>query len=155
MEPTTEERLTWRLDPSTSHSDWTIEIVTSDDDHPMENAIIYHVHKCLLLAVGPRKSEYFCRLFQTNSFAESQSNKSRIQLQKQAADAFPDVLDFVYGGNDDRLNVSSTNATALHFLGEYFEMPRLRWEASQFWQSDLTLKNCSVLRQPCLRTKRL
>ena len=55
----------WRGDPIESFSDWKIEIIVSDnddgDDRTIEN-FVYHVHKTFL-AFGPRRSEYFSRLF--------------------------------------------------------------------------------------------
>jgi len=136
VEPPCENVLLWRLDPDESLSDWTIEIVTPNQ------TTAYHVHKAHL-AAGWRKSEYFRRLFQNDRFAESQSNTSRIELQELAANAFPDLLDYLYT-NEQPLNITMDNATALHALGNYFEMRRLRWEAKQFWRKNLTPATCDL-----------
>jgi hypothetical protein len=49
-----------------------------------------------MLAAGPRRSEYFARLFQQDgNFSESQNSTSRIELPDEiAAQAFPVLLDF-------------------------------------------------------------
>jgi len=142
--PENSKHLSWRLASSESHSDWTIEIVTKETDKDGKVSTktgVYHVHKHVL-ATGPRKSEYFARVFHEGGrFAESKSNTSRIELHEIAARAFPDVLDYVYAG-ERQLNVSTMNAAALHYLGGYFEMRRLRWEAKQFWKKDLGIKTC-------------
>ena len=134
--PLSENVPLWRLDPVASFSDWTIEIVTLDQ------ITTYHVHKAHL-AAGAYKSEYFRRLFQGNHFAESQSNTSRIELHELAANAFPDLLNYLYT-MERPLNIHTENATALYHLGHYFEMRRLRWEAKQFWSNDLTVKTCAL-----------
>ena len=131
-------RLSWRLEPSKSHSDWTIEILRGSS-----SIDVYHVHKHFL-AVGPRKSGYFTKLFEDGGrFAENQTNTSRIELDELAANAFPDLLDFVYS-LDGPLTVTTENATALHYLGQYFGMRSLRWEAKQFWKKDLTIDTCAI-----------
>lgn len=148
VEPPDNERLNWRLDPSDGYSDWTIEITsqqqTTDDDSNKERKTVdtYHVHKNIL-SVGSRKSEYFSRLFQNGSFAEAQNQTSRIELEAIAAKAFPKLLDHVYS-QESALCIDTFSATALHYLGEYFEMRRLRWEAKQFWRKDLSLQTCGT-----------
>ena len=130
----------WRLKPSKSFSDWTIEIsIKSANAVAMSET--YHVHK-ERLAVGPRKSVYFCSLLEGGGrFAESKSNCSRVELEGIAAKAFPALLDFVYTG---KLQITTDTATALHYLGGYFEVRRLRWEVKQFWKKDLTVRNCGI-----------
>jgi len=130
-------RLSWRMDPSKSHSDWTIEVIRGSSTG------VYHVHKNIL-AVGPRKSGYFTKLFQDGGrFAESRSSTSHIELNELAANAFPDVLDYAYSV-DGPLTVTTENATALYSLGQYLDMRSLRWEAKQFWKKDLTIDTCAI-----------
>ena len=164
----------WRLPPEESHSDWTIEIITeaestNDDDdndsayHPLQDMVgaspqctsststqsppiaVYHVHKCIL-AAGPRRCEYFTRLFHSDSFSEATSRTSRITLHPLAAQAFSILLDYVYMTKEP-LHITTEMATALHFLGQYFENRKLRWEAKQFWKADLEFANCHVYYQ--------
>jgi hypothetical protein len=123
-EPPDCEILTWRLDPETSLSDWTIEI----------NEHTYHVHKNIL-AVGPRRSLHFCKRFQSN-------HRSKIELNPLAASCFHQLLDYLY--DDSQLDLRTENATALHWLGGYFEMRRLRWEVKQFWQHDMSTETCGT-----------
>lgn len=97
--------LSWRMPPEESYSDWTIEIVddskrnntkeTKDDKAHKEISRIYHVHK-VTLAVGPKKSLYFERLFRymsTNATISTKTKTSRIKLHAAAARAMPCFLD--------------------------------------------------------------
>ena len=155
------KKMLWRFSPEESHSDWTIELVIQEnseeliecnddqkhitkerDADPKEDILIYHVHKCVL-SVGDRSCEYFARLFTNDHFAEAARRTSRIPLPRLAANAFPFMLDYIYQCNEP-LVVETETATALHFLGQYFENRELRWDAKQFWKTDLTLANCHV-----------
>jgi hypothetical protein len=183
-EPPTEaysEHLSWRLDPSATHSDWTIEIISYpassaaatttvaatttntslNQDGPgndsytgnTSNSVLYHVHKNIL-SVGPRRSEYFVRLFQKlDRFAESQSNRSTIELDELSAKAFPVLLDFMYGGSskpqqqqqqEPLLQLETHTATAVHSLGSYFEMRLLKWRVRQFLIKDVSIETCAI-----------
>lgn len=147
----------WRQSPEESLSDWTIEVVvlTTSSNQPQEKqeqqeVSVYHVHKHVL-AVGPRKSAYFCRLFQDGGrFAESQNATSRIELNNElAAKCFPQLLDYLYYPNtsleeSSSLILNTQTATGLHFLADYFEIPRLSWETSQFWEKDINNETCST-----------
>ena len=159
----------WRGDPDKTHSDWKIEVVVAagaaatsaecgggggDNEEGSSNGCesssqetlvsvenTYHVHK-YVLGYGLHRSVYFERLFQTaDRYAESKSRTSRIELDPLAAKAFPQLLDFVYSSDDNGLAANTENATALHYLGQYFEIRRLRWLARQFWKKDLSLIN--------------
>lgn len=134
-----ESRLDWRMDPAQSHSDWTIKIT-----HEGETLCdIYHVHKCVI-AVGAKRSEYFATLFGSQlPLRETANNTSNIELHKVAATAFPVLLDFMYSCKD-KLQITTENSTALYYLAQYFQIKRLRWEARQFWQIDLSLENAGV-----------
>lgn len=113
----------WRMDPEESLSDWTIEVCVGGKLYST-----HHVHK-VFLALGFRKSGYFQRLFRGGRhFAEGQTSRSRIDLQQEpAAKAFPVMLDFLYSLWDDASPpITHQNCTALHFLGEYFEIRALR-----------------------------
>jgi len=137
--PADDERLDWRLDPAESLSDWTIQIVSGGAATTTD----FHVHKSVL-AVGARKSEYFGRLFLgQHAFAEAANCTSRIELHPLAATAFELFLDYVYNA-DGELQISTETATALHYLAGYFENRRLRWEAKQFWKTDLTLETAGT-----------
>ena len=132
----------WREDPIESFSDWKIEIISGNDDDDGEDTIVktetYHVHRNFL-AHGFRRSEYFSRLFRSEErFQENETNTSRIELDRLAAQAFPHLLDYVYG---DDLTIKAKNATALHHLGEYFEIAQLKLESLEFCEEDMCLKN--------------
>lgn len=162
-EPEEVAKLKWRLDPDETFSDWKIELVTvapgtdSDSDDGEERkeegdvaqpktVTTYHVHKCHL-AVGNRRSEYFARLFKSSGdFKESQDQTSRIELDPLAAASFPQLLDYVYAP-DGPLEINTQTATALHHLGEYFEMRNLRWDAKRFCQNDISLDNVDTYYQ--------
>ena len=140
--PVNKDRVSsWRLDPEESLSDWTVEIVLPNNG---KMHATYHVHK-QNLAVGPRKSEYFAKLFsQGGRFAENKESTSRIPMDELAAQSFPIVLDYLYS-EGDKLPLSTNNATALHSMAKYFDMRRLKWEAKQFWQKDIErADNCAI-----------
>ncbi|GAX12495.1 hypothetical protein FisN_24Hu070 [Fistulifera solaris] len=127
----------WRDDPVDLFSDWKIEIISFNDEG-VETTDTYHVHKNFL-AHGSRRSKYFFRLFRSEeSFTENQASTSRIDLDPLAAQAFPVLLDFVYGSN---LSITSQTATALHHLGEYFEIRPLQDTSFEFCQHDMSLDN--------------
>jgi BTB/POZ domain len=160
-----EERLSWRSDDS--FSDWTIIIRVEAESisHPADEGddgredvnrkksgankeFTYHVHKNIL-ALGPRRSEYFVRLFESEgTFAESQDNTSRIELHDLAAKAFPEFLDHMYyykTGVGNEVEFTTDNATALYSLAKYFEVRRLCHDAKKFCLQDLqTSKTCST-----------
>ena len=119
----------------------------------------YHVHRCIL-ASGTRKSGYFARLFRSGGrFAESKSRRSRISMDRLAAKYFPTLLDYIYysqivktynfdeeedeecdeddKSNSSKITLSPENVTALWWLAQYFEVPRLAREAKSYWQRDL------------------
>ncbi|CAB9509317.1 nervous system development [Seminavis robusta] len=138
----TQVRFQWRGDPSVTLSDWTIEIVASETGQ----LDTYNIHK-LVLSSGPRKSDYFLNLFCRGSvFRESESKTSRIELPELATKAFPQLLDFVYeiGDHNGALKIDTETAAALHFLGHYFQMRQLRWEAKTFWKKNLKLENATT-----------
>jgi len=153
-----QQQLDWSLDPR--HSDWTIEIICKEDDTSTK----YQVHK-IILAVGPWKCDYFERLLEKEEAAKKKRNRNnddasstaasssrtaanntvvRVKLHKLAADAFPRMLDYVYGAPTSPLNITTQTATGLHCLGICFENKWLTWEAKQFWKKDLSLENCHV-----------
>jgi BTB/POZ domain len=137
------EVLLWRDDPLESFSDWTIEIVSAE-----MSSQVYHVHRNRM-ARGERKSEYFVKLFQKGGqFLESQSNKSIIELDSLAAEAFPFFLDYVYGSDANLpLEITTETATALYSLGEYFGVFELCSEAYEFCRKDVSLENATVYGQ--------
>ena len=135
------ERLSWSRDPeNTFFSDYKIEILVRGNVHGC-----YFVHAAIL-AVGPKKSMYFARLFSNQSFVESETKTSRIELEELAAIAFPVFLDYMYA-LDDALQITNENAGALHYLGQYFESSRLRKCAQNFWKHNMTFENCGVYYQ--------
>jgi len=132
-----ENHLTWRMAPKVSHSDWTIEIVesctTSSTTAPIS---YYHVHRAIL-AVGPKRSQYFERLFQ-KIYREYETSTSRIELDELSANAFPALLDYMYSRNDD-LDISCKNAAALYNLSQYFDIEKLRLEIQDYWQNTMVV----------------
>ena len=72
---------------------------------------------------------YFAKLFR-NSYAECETSTSKITLVKEAADAFPAFLDYVYYLRTDVEILTTDNATALYHIGQYFGLQSLTWEVS-------------------------
>ena len=70
---------------------------------------------------------------------------SKLRLNHLAAESFPDVLDYIYSSSG-ALNISTANATALHFLSQLLEIKSLQRKVHLFWTSDLSLENiCTYL----------
>jgi BTB/POZ domain len=150
-----EERLSWRNDDA-AFSDWKIVISVlpnscngndddknsdrsgDDTDGGVKEEFVYNVHKNIL-AVGPRRSEYFVRLFENDgTFSESQDNTSRIELHELATKAFPDFLDYIYyQATKETALFTTENATALYTLAKYFDVRRLRHAAKKFCTADM------------------
>jgi hypothetical protein len=104
----------------------------------------YSVHKCIL-AVGPRKSLYFRRVFDHRGFSEHASSTSTLQLEPLAADAFPAMLDYIYGARAyTKLAVDHTTAVPLRFLARYFEIPALHRHLIAYIKNSLSPLNCHV-----------
>lgn len=103
--------LTWRGDPSETHSDYTIVVVT-DELH----TLTYHVHKSVM-CFGPRQSKFFARIMLNNNKnknnnkggtskngsdnnpAASATNappSTKVELTQRDADNIPILLDFIY-----------------------------------------------------------
>jgi hypothetical protein len=137
--------LSWRGDPLTTHSDWTIIVATSEFD-----SRTYHVHKSIL-SVGPRSSKYFARLFLEEGHHYNQSQTTRIELDEQDADSFPLFLDFLYNtgadaDDDESLSLvvgddfTTSNAVSLRHLARVFDCEGLMLAVNKFIQKDLSLK---------------
>mmetsp|Transcript_15595 Transcript_15595/g.24250 ORF Transcript_15595/g.24250 Transcript_15595/m.24250 type:complete len:240 (-) Transcript_15595:26-745(-) len=147
--PVEEDReLSWRLTPEESLSDWRIVIQIIEDDMEDTEAsqkITYNVHKSVL-GVGPRRSEYFSRVFRNEVVIEATKSTSHIQLQDSAALAFPYMLDFMYRTNDaaTEVNVTTENAVALRHLAQYFGIPSLFLSVNNFIKSDLQVWNATI-----------
>jgi BTB/POZ domain len=101
-EESVKDLLKWRTEDS--FADWKIVVTVENnvqgekDDDVISNSqskeSIYNVRKCIL-ADGPRRSEYFVRLFEGN-FSEARDNTCCIELNELQAKAFPDLLDYIY-----------------------------------------------------------
>lgn len=128
-----EHKLSWRLDPDESLSDWTVIIESEISSESKE----YHVHKNIL-AVGPCKSEYFASLFRTQ-MREADTSTSHITLEDGAADAVPDMLDFMY--TQELSTVTSESAVSLRYLAQYFGIKLLHRRVMLFVKDDMSIKN--------------
>lgn len=131
--------LAWRLDQTESFSDWTIEVSIEGRRGGGRGGSKkeYHVHR-LRLATGVRKCDYFAALFSSTQFKESEDRISKIKLPKDAADAFPAFLDFLYvplyNGEDV---VNADNMRALRYLANYFLTPKLNEAVNDFIETDM------------------
>lgn len=131
--------LAWRLDKTESFSDWTIEVSIEGRRGGGRGGGTkeYHVHR-QKLATGVRKCDYFAALFSSPQFKESEDRVSRIKLPKDAADAFPAFLDFLYVplyNGEDVVNVD--NMRALRYLANYFLTPKLNEAVNDFIETDM------------------
>lgn len=112
-----ENFLSWRSDPSASFSDWTIEVVTTEDDH-ITCSSFFHCHSNVLVW-GPRKSNVFVKLFQERMRRMPHSSITQIELSEAEAEAFPLLLDFIYC--ETTLSLSADQICNLYLLAEKFE----------------------------------
>lgn len=117
--------LSWRMDPAESFSDFTIEICVFGQSESNKGSVTtYRVHKNIL-AFGEKSSGYFTALFSSET-AESLSSKTRIELEcEPAAKAFPLLLDYIYGLDDGKRNLTIETAAPLYNLADYFEVESL------------------------------
>jgi hypothetical protein len=123
--------LSWRLDPDTTFSDWTIVIEEEDG-----TSVTYNVHQCMLYA-----SDYFNNVFRIG-LAESLSSTSKISLHPLAATAFPVMLDYMYDSRKQLFTVE--NAAALRHLALYFGVKSLFQDATLFIERRLHFEERSV-----------
>jgi hypothetical protein len=140
-EPEKEEILTWRLDPSVSLSDWTLVVRVRESGSASSHAppTSYHVHKNIL-AVGPRKSDYFVNVFRTSAASSSTSNVTEVVLGEVAARVVPQLLDFMYSVEGD-LDINSARACGLRHLAQFFGVRALHKRVTDFIQKDLTMSS--------------
>ena len=127
--------LSWRLDPDTSMSDWTIQIARDDQD---DN--VYYVHK-IMLVIGPCKSDYFVSAFRSSQLQKGRTSTSQIPLQKAAARVIPKLLDFVY---TKELDIDTNQAGALRYLSGYFQMKLLYCKVMEFIHCDMDMTNIHI-----------
>lgn len=156
--------LSWRLDPDDSLSDWTLRVTSSENPtmgqrymhqnkdsftslsrSPLKSALkTYFVHK-IVLGVGPRKSEFFTRLFKKNledsrddaSSCSVSKNVTKIDLLPSAAARFPAMLDYVYAAPGAPLDINTNDAVAMRHLASSFGIKDLFNETTDFINADL------------------
>lgn len=121
----------WKLPPEESYSDWKIEVHVEGETSGLPpysgfeetSPAIYHVHRAIL-ANGPRHSQYFKKLFLSNT-VENSNHTSIIRLERSAALVFPAMLDFMYDFGKDVFVKEPSAATALLHLANYFGIKEL------------------------------
>jgi BTB/POZ domain len=143
-----EEELSWRMSPHQSMSDWTIEVMVPTS----ARSTLYHVHKSVL-AVGPRRSQYFVKLFRATDPTTFQkdatppsSTTTRLEMEELTATAFPVLLDYVYD-HGATIHITTYNATALHVLSQRLEMKHLRGRVREFWIHDISMDHMAIYYQ--------
>jgi len=107
---------------------------------------VYHLHKHIL-AVGPRRSNYFRDLFAVHNSSRSVCSQDAaivtFEMDEIAAQAMPILLDYLYDP-EGSIAITTENATSLHWLGHFFEIRRLRWISKRFLHKDLNTKTCGT-----------
>lgn len=126
-------KLSWRLNPIESYSDWTIEIRVRNS-HGGYGVEIYNVHRPIL-AFGPRKSGFFADLFDSGVT----DHATLIDLSEKGAAFFPDFLDYLY--YSETFQIRTRNAVGLGFLAQCFMAPPLQKEVEDFIRQDLQFCN--------------
>jgi hypothetical protein len=127
--------LSWRQSPAVSFSDWTIEVARKCSG----SKDTYHVHR-RVLAVGPRRSEYFARIFQSSTQLKLSSNKSRLVLPEAEADIFDMVLDYMYSDTNEP-KLATETAFAVYSIAESLEMQNLVQSVTEFHRKKITKTN--------------
>lgn len=102
--------------------------------HPTKK---YFVHRTQL-AVGPRRSEYFAKLFRTSQKQTKRSTGTRIELRPSAAAAFPAMLDFLYSAVGTPPDTTTETAVALRHLATCFGIRELFDSVTDFIKVDLS-----------------
>lgn len=121
---------TWRLSPSESLSDFSLEVLNEKTGV----VTIFHVHKHVL-AVGPRRSEFLDELFHSKS-----TESYRVALDDLASSLIPHVLDFMYC-HDYSIAVTTENAASLRQLGRMFRIIPLVVKVAGFIMEDMKVSN--------------
>ena len=135
------QRLSWRLDPEESFSDYTIRVTRRQQvqktgvdssnrakvDQIASKDEMYHVHRAIL-SFGPYPSGYFKTAIRQRHMAEGETRCTHMTLSDEEADLIPIVLDCMYGGMYNSINVESVRpdqAKTLYWLLDYLDMPEL------------------------------
>lgn len=128
--------LSWATDPGIAEecfSDWSIAVFDR----------VYYVHK-VVMAIGPRHSEYFASLFKCGMSSEQHSKQSRLDsLSAEEIDALPLLLNFMYG-QDHFLNEAWGNESlliGLCKLGQYLLVPALLASVASICRQKMPLEN--------------
>lgn len=125
----------WRLDPEESLSDWTM-VVESVPDGTMSQ---YHIHKSALVN-GKKRGDFFVSLFENEMTGEL--NKP-VKVHEDAAMYIPEMLDFIYSG-DDELEITSDSATGLRHLSQFFGIRALAKRVVAYMYDDVCLDNMAT-----------
>lgn len=100
---------------------------------------VYHVHR-VYLAAGECRSGYFYNLFKDGGrFSESGERTSEIHLPSQAAEVFPDFLDFLYTGGSV-LRLTPKTMVGLKSLADYFDVQVLSVKVAKYWKSQIRIE---------------
>jgi hypothetical protein len=168
-EESVQDLLKWRTDDS--FADWKIVILVAttppqkaarnQDSSTDKKHFSYNVRKCVL-ADGPRRSEYFVRLFENDgNFAEAQDKTSRIELNELQAKAFPEFLDNAvllldaerrivekngnHQGEDGDHELSSLHVRCVNAIARGNQEEELRHLNGEWFQAALTNLPRSIL----------
>jgi hypothetical protein len=125
--PLMDEKLTWRADPRQSHSDLEIKVVRKDSG----KTDLYKVHS-RVLTDGPRSSKFFREFVKQANRKPTTSPMLCLELPDMSANAFPALLDYVYGTDRVPSVKRKSEAFAAYDLAQHLEMPLLM-EAVAEW----------------------
>ncbi len=138
--------LFWRddKDGTSSFSDWKIRVEverTEDDDCSEEMVTVYNVHR-LALAMGPKKSDYFEALIQSDCYSENSDSVSSVKLPEKITKDFPDFLDYLYAQPlESSVVINFENWESMGYLANYFLVHRLTEAVAEFIEKDMEYFN--------------
>ena len=121
-------------------SDWSLKVYNGTE------AKVYELHKNVL-SLGPRRSMFFIREFEEERHRRqsgmdvTSATISEVALPKKAASCMPQFLDYIYR---DEIHLNKSNAVALKFLANHFDVRPLFTTTIAFIEKDLTSKTALI-----------
>lgn len=135
---TCREKMSWKSDPDTSFSDWTIEILVRETQQRQ----LFYLHRNIV-GFGPRKSNFFKDAFLRHRPNNKDTNVTKLMLPENQAKVFPMVLDYIYYTREARQTLTSSRACAMYKIANHLVITSLEKAIVEFYSKNTTLENVS------------
>jgi hypothetical protein len=142
LSASTEGIPSWRLDPSRSLTDFTIQILNQGNGE----IATYHIHKHMV-AIGPRRSEYLDTLFRSSELPSTQ-----LTMKEKPANLVPILLDYMYC-HDVEVEVTTETVLAYRKVALTFKVIPLLVKAAGFILQDVQTETMSTYVEQATRYK--